>query len=97
MPRHAICSNCRTEVSPRQALTNARLIYFSGITLSLYSNIGLGRFLAAVELALPPARRSPSTATSVRMAGMAISRARAPFCRSACKRVDIALPAYEQR
>ena len=34
-----------------EALTAARLIYFSGITLSLYSNVGLGRFLAAVELA----------------------------------------------
>ena len=34
-----------------EGLIAARLIYFSGITLSLYSNIGLGRFLAAVELA----------------------------------------------
>jgi 2-dehydro-3-deoxygluconokinase len=34
-----------------ESLLGARLIYFSGITLSLYSNIGLGRFLAAVELA----------------------------------------------
>jgi len=32
-------------------LLEARLIYFSGVTLSLYSNIGLGRFLAALELA----------------------------------------------
>ena len=28
------------------AMLSARLIYFSGITLSLYSNNGLGRFLA---------------------------------------------------
>src|SRR5665647_259807 len=34
-----------------EGLTAARLLYFSGITLSLYSNIGLGRFLAAIELA----------------------------------------------
>src|ERR1044071_7071023 len=34
-----------------EALLSARLIYFSGVTLSLYSNIGLGRFLAALELA----------------------------------------------
>ncbi len=32
-------------------LLNARLIYFSGITLSLYSNNGLGRMLAVVEMA----------------------------------------------
>ena len=30
------------------ALTAARLVYFSGITLSIYSNAGLGRFLAAL-------------------------------------------------
>ena len=29
----------------------AKLVYFSGITLSLYSNIGLGRFLALIEMA----------------------------------------------
>ncbi|MEI9803573.1 MAG: PfkB family carbohydrate kinase [Pseudolabrys sp.] len=34
-----------------ESLLTAKLIYFSGITLSLYSNLGLGRFLAAVELA----------------------------------------------
>ena len=45
-----------------EGLVNARLIYFTGITLSLYSNVGLGRFLAALELArgngakFPPAR-----------------------------------------
>src|SRR5262249_34194943 len=34
-----------------EGLAKARLIYFSGITLSLYSNNGLGRFLAVVEMA----------------------------------------------
>ena len=34
-----------------EGLTKASLIYFSGITLSLYSNNGLGRFLALVEMA----------------------------------------------
>ncbi len=33
------------------ALLSARLVYFSGVTLSLYSNTGIGRFLAALELA----------------------------------------------
>ena len=34
-----------------QGLMAARLIYFSGITLSLYSNNGIGRFLALLEVA----------------------------------------------
>src|SRR5437016_10991811 len=34
-----------------EALLSAKLVYFSGITLSLYSNTGIGRFLAALELA----------------------------------------------
>ena len=34
-----------------EALLSARLVYFSGVTLSLYSNTGIGRFLAALELA----------------------------------------------
>src|SRR5262249_62348867 len=32
-------------------LMKAKLVYFSGITLSLYSNNGIGRFLAVLELA----------------------------------------------
>ena len=34
-----------------EALLSAKLVYFSGITLSLYSNTGIGRFLAALEIA----------------------------------------------
>ena len=34
-----------------EGLLAARLIYFTGITLSLYSNVGLGRFLAVLEMA----------------------------------------------
>src|SRR5215831_12257633 len=34
-----------------EGLTRAKLVYFSGITLSLYSNNGLGRFLALIEVA----------------------------------------------
>src|SRR5262249_10911559 len=33
------------------SLLSARLIYFSGVTLSLYSNTGLGRFFAVIEMA----------------------------------------------
>ena len=32
-------------------LLGARLVYFSGITLSLFSNVGIGRFLAVLEVA----------------------------------------------
>lgn len=78
-----------------QALTMAKLIYFSGITLSLYSNVGLGRFLAAVEMA-----RSQGVTVAFdgnfRPHGWKgdLTRARTVFA-EALKRVDIALPAYD--
>ena len=34
-----------------ESMLSAKLIYFSGITLSLYSDAGLGRFLSAVDAA----------------------------------------------
>jgi 2-dehydro-3-deoxygluconokinase len=77
------------------ALTAARLIYFSGITLSLYSNVGLGRFLAAVELA-----RTAGAIVAFdgnfrpRAWSGDLSRART-VAAEALKRVDIALPAYD--
>ncbi len=77
------------------ALTSARLIYFSGITLSLYSNVGLGRFLAAVELARTAGVRVAFDG-NFRPAGWRgdIGRARAVYA-EALKRVDIALPSYD--
>jgi 2-dehydro-3-deoxygluconokinase len=78
-----------------EAMSNAKLIYFSGITLSLYSNNGIGRFLAVVEM--------------IRQQGVKIAfdgnfrprgwrgdlpRTRTVFM-EALKRVDIALPAYD--
>jgi 2-dehydro-3-deoxygluconokinase len=77
------------------ALTSARLIYFSGITLSLYSNVGLGRFLAALELS----RSAGATIAfdgNFRADGWRgdLARARTVFA-EALKRVDIALPAYD--
>jgi 2-dehydro-3-deoxygluconokinase len=78
-----------------EGLSKANLVYFSGITLSLFSNIGLGRFLAAVE--------------TVRQQGIKIAfdgnfrprgwrgdlpRTRTVFM-EALKRVDIALPTYD--
>ncbi len=78
-----------------ESMTTARLVYFSGITLSLYSNVGLGRFLAAVELA----RSNGATIAfdgNFRPHGWHgdLTRTRTVFA-EALKRVDIALPAYD--
>jgi 2-dehydro-3-deoxygluconokinase len=78
-----------------ESLLDARLIYFSGITLSLYSNIGLGRFLAAVELARGNGAKIAFDGNFRPAAWRGdLSRARTVFA-EALKRVDIALPAYD--
>jgi 2-dehydro-3-deoxygluconokinase len=78
-----------------EALTTARLIYFSGITLSLYSNTGLGRFLAAVELARGQGAKIAFDG-NFRPRGWHgdLTRTRTVFAET-LKRVDIALPAYD--
>ena len=78
-----------------ESMTAARLIYFSGITLSLYSNIGLGRFLAAVELARGNGAKIAFDG-NFRPRGWHgdLTRTRTVFA-EALKRVDIALPAYD--
>jgi 2-dehydro-3-deoxygluconokinase len=78
-----------------ESLTAARLIYFSGITLSLYSNVGLGRFLAAVELARSNGAKIAFDG-NFRPHGWNgdLTRTRTVFA-EALKRVDIALPAYD--
>ncbi len=78
-----------------EALTDARLIYFTGITLSLYSNVGIGRLLAAVELARQ-AGALVAFDPNFRPRGWKgdLSRTRTVFA-EALKRVDIALPAYD--
>jgi 2-dehydro-3-deoxygluconokinase len=78
-----------------EGLLGARMIYFSGITLSLYSNIGLGRFLAVVELA----RKAGAMIAfdgNFRPHGWKgdVARARTVFI-EALKRVDVALPAFD--
>jgi 2-dehydro-3-deoxygluconokinase len=78
-----------------EALLAARLVYFSGVTLSLYSNTGLGRFLAALELA----RKQGVTVAfdgNFRPRGWKgdVARTRTVFT-EALKRVDIALPTFE--
>ena len=77
------------------ALMSARLIYFSGITLSLYSNNGLGRFLALLEAA----RQQGAKVTfdgNFRPRGWKgdLARTRTVFIET-LKRVDIALPAFD--
>jgi 2-dehydro-3-deoxygluconokinase len=78
-----------------EIITAARLIYFSGITLSLYSNTGLGRFLAMLELAR---QRGARVAFDCNFRPRAwkgdLARARTVFM-EALKRTDIALPAYD--
>jgi 2-dehydro-3-deoxygluconokinase len=76
-------------------LLSARLIYFSGITLSLYSNNGLGRFLALLE----DARKQGAKVAfdgNFRPRGWKgdLARTRTVFI-EALKRVDIALPAFD--
>ncbi len=78
-----------------EAMTTARMIYFSGITLSLYSNVGLGRFLAAVELARAAGAKIAFDG-NFRPHGWGgdLTRTRTVFAET-LKRVDIALPAYD--
>jgi 2-dehydro-3-deoxygluconokinase len=78
-----------------EQLLGARLVYFSGVTLSLYSNNGLGRFLASLELA----RKQGVIVAfdgNFRPRGWKgdVARARTVFT-EALKRVDIALPTFD--
>jgi 2-dehydro-3-deoxygluconokinase len=78
-----------------ESLVTAKLVYFSGITLSLYSNTGLGRFLAVLEMAR---QRGTKVAFDGNFRPRAwrgdLQRTRTVFM-EALKRVDIALPAYD--
>jgi 2-dehydro-3-deoxygluconokinase len=76
-------------------LMSARLIYFSGITLSLYSNTGLGRFLALLEAARQQGVKVAFDG-NFRPRGWKgdLARTRTVFI-EALKRVDIALPAFD--
>jgi 2-dehydro-3-deoxygluconokinase len=78
-----------------EGLIGAGLIYFSGITLSLYSNVGIGRLLAAIELARSKGAKVAFDG-NFRPRGWKgdLSRTRTVFA-EALKRVDIALPAYD--
>jgi 2-dehydro-3-deoxygluconokinase len=78
-----------------QSLVSARLIYFSGITLSLYSNNGLGRLFAALEVARQQGAKIVFDG-NFRPTGWKgnLARTRTVFM-EALKRVDIALPAFD--
>jgi 2-dehydro-3-deoxygluconokinase len=78
-----------------ESLVSARLIYFSGVSLSLYSNNGLGRLFAALEVARQQGAKVAFDG-NFRPAGWKgnLSRTRTVFM-EALKRVDIALPAFD--
>jgi 2-dehydro-3-deoxygluconokinase len=78
-----------------ERLTRARLVYFSGITLSLYSTLGLGRFLAALEVARQQGVRVAFDGNFRPRAWKGdLQRTRAVFIET-LKRVDIALPTFD--
>ena len=78
-----------------EAILGARLIFFSGITLSLYSNAGLGRLLATIEMARQQGAKVAFD-PNFRPAGWKgdLPRARTVIM-EALKRADIALPTFD--
>jgi 2-dehydro-3-deoxygluconokinase len=78
-----------------EGLLSARLIYLSGITLSLYSNNALGRVLAIIEMARKQGVKVAFDG-NFRPHGWKgdLSRARTVFM-EALKRVDVALPTFD--
>jgi 2-dehydro-3-deoxygluconokinase len=78
-----------------EQMLGAKLVYFSGITLSLYSNTGLGRLLAVIEMARQQGAKIVFDG-NFRPQGWKgdLPRTRTVFM-EALKRVDVALPTYE--
>lgn len=78
-----------------EQLVAAGLIYFSGVTLSLFSNVGLGRMLAALEFGRERGAKIAFD-SNWRFASWRgdDQRARAVFS-EALKRTDMALPSFE--
>src|SRR5689334_290313 len=78
-----------------ETMVGAKLIYFSGVTLSLYSNIGLGRLLAVLELARQQGTKVAFDG-NFRPYGWKgdLPRTRTVFM-EALKRVDYALPTFD--
>jgi len=78
-----------------ESMMGARLIFFSGITLSLYSNTGLGRLLAIIEMARQQGVKVAFDG-NFRPHGWKgdLPRTRTVFM-EALKRVDVALPTFD--
>jgi 2-dehydro-3-deoxygluconokinase len=78
-----------------EQMVDAKAVYFSGITLSLYSNAGLGRFLATLEMA-GEAGALRVFDGNFRPRGWAgdLGRARTVFA-EALKRSSVALPTFD--
>jgi len=78
-----------------EALVSAKLIYFSGITLSLFSSTGIGRFLAVLEVARQQGAKVAFDG-NFRPRGWSgdLPRTRTVFIET-LKRVDIALPTFD--
>jgi 2-dehydro-3-deoxygluconokinase len=78
-----------------EQLVSAGLVYFSGVTLALYSNVGLGRMLAALEFSRERGAKIAFD-SNWRFANWRgdDQRARAVFS-EALKRSDLALPSFE--
>jgi 2-dehydro-3-deoxygluconokinase len=78
-----------------ESIVGARIVYFSGITLSIYSNQGIGRFLALLELARKAGTKVVFDGNyRPRSWKGDLQRTRTVFM-EALKRVDIALPTYD--
>jgi 2-dehydro-3-deoxygluconokinase len=78
-----------------ESLLAAKLIYFSGITLSLFSTTGIGRFLAVLEVARQQGVKVAFDG-NFRPRGWNgdLARTRTVFIET-LKRVDIALPTFD--
>jgi 2-dehydro-3-deoxygluconokinase len=78
-----------------ESLVSAKLIFFSGITLSLFSSGGLGRFLAVLEVARAQGAKVAFDG-NFRPRGWKgdLPRTRTVFIET-LKRVDIALPTFD--
>ncbi len=78
-----------------EGIMAAKLVYFSGVTLSLYSNTGIGRFLAVLEAARQHGVKVAFDG-NFRPRGWKgdLPRTRTVFV-EALKRVDIALPTFD--
>jgi 2-dehydro-3-deoxygluconokinase len=78
-----------------ESLLAAKLIYFSGITLSLFSTTGIGRFLAVLEVARQQGAKVAFDG-NFRPRGWQgdFARTRTVFIET-LKRVDIALPTFD--